>query len=240
MLRDLLQRRLEYAGRDGARFFDAAQNARVVANAERYYRAMYYGSVTSWNLRDTHMFETLNSLLAFHGPESKGIIWEHNSHVGNATATEMRLRGELNVGQLCRAQFGQGASLIGFGTDHGSVAAAHAWDAPMERMSVRPAHPESYERLCHDSKRPAFLLHLRDPRRKALRDELMLPRLERAIGVIYRPDTELESHYFYASLPIQFDEYMWFDETQAVQPLPVGERRAPPVPDLPKTYPFGL
>ena len=237
MLRDLLARRLEYAGKDGERFFDAAQNARVVADAERYYRAMYYGSAASWNLRDRHMFDTLQSLLAFYGPDARGIVWEHNSHVGDAKATEMSARGELNVGELCRAQWGEGAYLVGFGTDHGTVAAASNWDEPMQRMRVRPAHALSYERLCHDSGLPAFSLALRDPRRAAVRDELIAPRLERAIGVVYRPDTEMASHYFQASLPRQFDEYVWFDETQAVSPLDTA--RAPTA-ELPETYPFGL
>lgn len=237
MLRELLARRLEYGRKDGEQFFDAAQNARVVASAERYYRAMYYGSATSWNLRDTHMFDTLVSLLAFHGAGSRGIVWAHNSHVGNAMATEMSARGELNIGQLCRTRFGEGVYVIGFGTDHGTVAAASNWDEPMQRMRVRPAHPQSYERLCHDSALAAFMLHLRAPRRRAVRDELLADRLERAIGVVYRPDSERASHYFFASLPQQFDEFIWFDETQAVEPLPV-ERR--PSPELPETYPFGL
>jgi len=237
MLRELLQRRLDYAARDGESFFDAAQNARVVAGAEAYYRTMYYGSAASWNLRDTHMFETLQALLAFHGPRSRGIVWEHNSHVGNARATEMSARGELNIGELCRAKFGAGVYAIGFGTDHGTVAAASNWDAPMQRMRVRPAHRDSYERLCHDSGVPAFALPLREPRRREVRDELLSPRLERAIGVIYRPETELASHYFTAILPVQFDEFLWFDQTRAVEPLG-AERR--PSPELPDTYPFGL
>jgi protein-L-isoaspartate(D-aspartate) O-methyltransferase len=237
MLRDMLERRLEYAEKDGERFFDAAQNAHVVANAESYYRAMYYGAATSWNLRDTHMFETLLALLRFHGPESRGIVWAHNSHVGNARATEMSVRGELNLGELCRTKFGERLHVIGFGTDHGTVAAASDWDEPMQRMRVRPSHPDSYERLCHDSDVRAFILGLRDPRRRAVRDELMTPRLERAIGVVYRPDTELASHYFHASLPVQFDELIWFDETRAVQPLSVEGR---PTPELPETYPFGV
>jgi protein-L-isoaspartate(D-aspartate) O-methyltransferase len=215
MLRDMLARRLDYAEKDGERFFDAAQNARVVANAEAYYRAMYYGAVASWNLRDTHMFETLNALFSLYGPNARGIVWAHNSHVGDAAATEMSARGELNVGQLCRAKFRERAYIVGFGTDH----------------------PESYERLLHQSGVPAFALHLRDPRRRALRDELMAPRLERAIGVIYRPETERASHYFQAILPHQFDEVVWFDETQAVEPLAVGHA---PTGDLPETYPFGL
>jgi erythromycin esterase-like protein len=219
ILRDLLGHRLEYARKDGERFFDAAQNAHLVANAERYYRAMYYGSAGSWNLRDTHMFETLQALFAFYGPDTRGVVWEHNSHVGNAMATEMSARGELNVGQLCRTKFGDGAYIVGFGTDHGTVGAASDWDEPMQRMAVRPAHEESYERLLHESDVPAFTLHLRAPKRPAIREELLPPRLERAIGVVYRPETELASHYFYASLPHQFDEIVWFDATHAVEPL---------------------
>jgi protein-L-isoaspartate(D-aspartate) O-methyltransferase len=237
MLREMLARRLEYSEKDGLRYFDAAQNARLVANAEHYYRAMYYGSASSWNLRDSHMFETLRSLLTLHGPASKGVVWEHNSHVGDAAATEMSSRGELNVGQLCRETFQSAAYSIGFGTDRGSVAAASNWGEPMQRMPVRPAHVDSYERICHESGVPAFMLHLREPARGAVREELLPPRLERAIGVVYRPDTELASHYFHASLPSQFDEYLWFDETRAVTPLAAPRQRSP---DLPETYPFGL
>jgi protein-L-isoaspartate(D-aspartate) O-methyltransferase len=235
ILRDMLSRRIEYSQRDGDRFFDAAQNARLVAAAERYYRAMYYGSVESWNMRDQHMFDTLERLLEFHGPGSRGIVWEHNSHVGNAAATEMGARGEHNVGQLCRSRFGAGAFLVGFGTDHGTVAAASDWDGAMEIKRVRPAHEASYERLCHDSEVAAFLLHLKDPVRPAVRDELSSARLERAIGVIYRPDTELMSHYFQACLPRQFDEYVWFDETRAISPLATV-----PAHGVPETYPFGV
>lgn len=238
MLRDMLARRVDYVVKDGERFFDAAQNARLVADAERYYRAMYYGSAMSWNLRDAHMFDTLRTLLAFYGPDSKGVVWEHNSHVGDATATEMSVRGEHNVGQLCRAQYGEQAYIVGFGTDRGTVAAASAWDEPMERMRVVPACDGSYERICHDAGVPAFSLHLRQPRHQALREELAVPLLERAIGVVYRPQTERQSHYFHASLPWQFDEYVWFDETHAVRPL---EGLPGPHPaELPDTYPFGL
>lgn len=237
MLRELLAKRLEYSGRDGPGFFDASQNARVVKNAERYYRAMYQGHVRSWNLRDTHMFETLQALLAFYGPKSRGVVWEHNSHVGNATATDMGARGELNVGQLCRTTFHDAAYSVGFGTDHGTVAAADDWDEPMERMRVRPALAGSYEALFHASGVPAFALHLRAPRRQAIRDELSPERLERAIGVIYRPETERRSHYFSASLPHQFDELVWIDETRAITPLPTVVGRSP---EVPETYPFGL
>ncbi|HEY2591486.1 MAG TPA: erythromycin esterase family protein, partial [Steroidobacteraceae bacterium] len=220
MLRDLLGKRIEYARQDDEGFFDAVQNARLVASAERYYRAMYYGAVDSWNLRDRHMFETLEHLLDWRGQAAKAVIWAHNSHVGNAAATDMgAIRDEINIGQLCRERFGRAAALIGFGTDRGTVAAASDWDGPMEIKQVRPAHPDSYERLCRDTGAGRFLLDLREGEHAELRRGLLYPRLERAIGVIYRPETELASHYFDASLPRQFDGYLWFDETHAVTPL---------------------
>jgi erythromycin esterase-like protein len=234
-LRDLLAQRLEYAAADGDEFLDAVQNARLVASAERYYRLMYYGSVESWNLRDQHMFETLDSLRAFRGPESKIVVWAHNSHVGDARATEMGVRGEHNVGSLCRAKLGDDLFVVGFGTNSGTVAAAPAWDEPMQVMSVQPALPESYESLFHRSEVTACLMPLRQPRRDVVRQELSWPRLERAIGVVYRPDTELESHYFQAILPRQFDEYIWFDQSTAVTAL---SHEAPA--GIPDTYPFGL
>lgn len=236
MLRDLLDRRMEYLSRDGTRFLDAVQNARLVANAEQYYRAMYYGGSESWNLRDTHMFDTLRLLLTHHGEGSRAAVWAHNSHLGDASATEMGARGEINVGSLCRAEYGDDAFLVGFGTHAGTVAAASAWEGPLEIMEVRPSQERSYERVCHDAGLEAFLLHLREPRREAVREELLQPRLERAIGVIYRPETELASHYFQAVLPDQFDEWIWFDRTEAVTPLP-GARIEE---GLPETYPFGL
>lgn len=236
MLRELLAHRLEYAAKDGERFFDAAQNAHVVASAEQYYRAMYYASAASWNLRDSHMFQTLQSLLAFYGPNSKGIVWAHNSHVGNALATEMSLRGEHNIGQLCREKWADACYVIGFGTDHGTVAAASDWDEPMQRMQVRPARHDSYERVFHDTGIPAFMLHLREPRRQTVKEEFSVVHLERAIGVVYRPETERASHYFEASLANQFDELIWFDETHAIDPL---VPRLGSGSDFPQTYPFG-
>ncbi len=239
MLAGILARRREYELRDGEHYLDAVQNARLVANAERYYRTMYYGSRASWNLRDTHMFETLKSLLNFHGPGSKAIVWAHNSHVGDATATEMSIRGELNLGELCRREFGDRAYLIGFGTNSGTVAAASNWDGPMEVKSVRPAIAKSYERQCHavseETGHRHFMLALGAKMIAGLREQLETPRLERAIGVIYRPETELASHYFQAVLPRQFDEYIWFDETRAVTPFATADLEG-----LPDTYPFGL
>jgi erythromycin esterase-like protein len=232
-LKALLDKRQSYALHDGERFLDAAQNARLVANAERYYRIMYYGSAQSWNLRDQHMFDTLKNLLAFHGPNSKAIVWAHNSHIGDASATEMSARGEHNIGQLCREEFGAGCYAIGFGTDHGTVAAATDWGGDMEIKRVRPAMQRSYEKLMHDSGLPQFMLPLR-----ASSDHARLlakRRLERAIGVIYRPDSELASHYFEAVLPRQFDDYIWFDETRAVTPFAATE-----IEGFPDTYPFGV
>lgn len=227
VLRDLLERRLEYSESGGDRFLDAASNAHLVAAAEEYYRVMYYGGPASWNLRDQHMFDTLERLLAFRGASAKAVVWAHNSHVGDARATEMgAARGEHNIGQLCRQNLGEEAFLIGFGTHEGTVAAATEWGGPMQVKKVRPSHPSSYERLFHDSGVPAFLLPLLHPLRQAVRDELAAPRLERAIGVIYRPETELQSHYFQAALPWQFDAYVWFDETNAVSALPPDTARS--------------
>jgi erythromycin esterase-like protein len=235
VLRDLLDKQLEYEAQDHS-FLDAAQNARLVASAEGYYRAMYYGTAESWNLRDRHMFDTLIHLMDWRGSNAKAVVWAHNSHIGNAAATDMgQARNEINIGQLCREEFGDDAALIGFGTDRGTVAAADDWDGPMKVKTVRPAHPESYERLCRDAGIRRFLLDLREGQHKELRSALMRSRLERAIGVIYRPETELASHYFDAHLPKQFDGYIWFEETKAIKPLP-----AEPKEGLPETYPFGL
>jgi protein-L-isoaspartate(D-aspartate) O-methyltransferase len=186
--------------------------------------------------RDEHMFDTLLALLEHRGAGARAAVWEHNSHIGDASATEMGVRGEHNVGQLAREHFGAAAYLVGFGTHGGTVAAARDWDAEMEVMTVRPSHPESYERLCHDAGLPRFQLALREPGDPEVRNRLMEERMERAIGVIYRPDSELMSHYFRATLPRQFDEYVWFDETSAVSPL----RRTPLEGGTPETFPFGV
>jgi protein-L-isoaspartate(D-aspartate) O-methyltransferase len=235
MLEDLLRKRSAYMVHDGERFLDAVQNARLVADAEHYYRIMYYGSRASWNLRDSHMHETLKALLAFHGPKAKAIVWAHNSHIGDAAATEMSARGEHNIGQLCREEFGTAVYSIGFGTNTGTVAAASDWDGPLQIKAVQPALERSYEWLCHATGHPRFMLPLRNLAPDALRRRLEEPRLERAIGVIYRPETERASHYFQANLPAQFDEYIWFDKSTAVTPFGTKELEG-----LPDTYPFGL
>jgi erythromycin esterase-like protein len=233
MLRDLLKRRMDCLGQECDEWLDAAGNARLIRNAERYYRVMYEGAAESWNLRDTHMFETLCQLLEARGSDSKAVVWAHNSHIGNAAFTEMgQVRDELNIGQLVKERFGDEARLLGFGTHRGTVAAADDWDGPMEVKQVRPSLEGSYERLSHETGLPRFLLDLGEAE---VAEPLLEARLERFIGVIYRPDTERWSHYAEAILPRQFDAWIWFDETEAVTPLPgagaAGED------DL---WPFGL
>jgi len=236
MLRDLFAKRLEYAAADGEEFLDAAQNARLVASAESYYRVMYYGSAESWNLRDTHMFDTLELLLAAKGEDARAVVWAHNSHIGDARFTDMgQVGGELNIGQLCREEYGDEARLIGFGTHTGTVAAATDWDGPMEVKRVNPSRPDSHERLAHDSGVERFLLDLREGENAEIARRLGEARLERFIGVIYRPDTERWSHYSAAVLPRQFDAWVWFDRTHAVTPLPTVQREG-----AEETYPFGL
>jgi erythromycin esterase-like protein len=241
MLRDLTQRNFDCLGVECDEWLDAAANARLVKNAEAYYRVMYHGSVESWNLRDTHMFETLCQLLESKGPKAKAVVWAHNSHIGNAAFTDMgQHRDELNIGQLVKEKFDEEARLIGFGTDHGTVAAADDWDEPMKIKRVRPSLPDSHERMSHDSGVPRFLLDLREGEvGRDLREALLEPRLERFIGVIYRPDTERWSHYSAAILPRQFDGWVWFDETRAVTPL-AGEQRPGEARGADETYPFGL
>ena len=240
MLKELLEKRLQYASRDGEEWLDATANARLVKNAEAYYRVMYEGSEESWNLRDTHMFETLSALLDARGPDSKAVVWAHNSHIGDARFTEMGIaRGELNIGQLAKEKIGDSARSIGFGTHGGTVAAADDWDAPMRVKPVNPSIAESYERLSHDSGVRRFLLDLREGHNRHVHARLLEPRLERFIGVIYRPETERWSHYSQAILPNQFDGWVWFDETEAITPLP-GEERPGEKTSADETWPFGL
>jgi erythromycin esterase-like protein len=237
MLKDLLQKQVDCFGAECDEWLDAAANARLVKDAEAYYRIMYHGSAESWNLRDTHMFDTLNMILDAKGPDSKAIVWAHNSHIGNARFTDMGMhREELNIGQLVKDKWGPRARLIGFGTHSGTVAAADDWDQPMKIKRVQPSLPESHERMSHESGVDRFLLDLRDGE---VREGLMEPRLERFIGVIYRPETERWSHYSEAILPKQFDGWVWFDETSAVTPLP-GELRPGEHREVEETYPFGL
>ena len=220
-------------------FFYAQQNARLVKNAEEYYRSMFGGRVSSWNLRDRHMAETLDQLVAHldrHENRSKVVVWAHNSHLGDARATDMGASGELNVGQLVRQQYGKDAVLVGFSTYTGTVTAASDWGAPPERKRVRPALAGSYEALFHATELPQFLLNMRD--NDEVRERLRQRRLERAIGVIYLPQSERISHYFKARLSEQFDAMIHFDETRALEPL----ERTPhwESGEAPETYPFGF
>ena len=240
---ELQRRALDYARRDGRlaedEVFDAEQNARLVRDAEAYYRSMFLEEVSSWNLRDRHMAETLAALvrhLERQGGRAKVAVWAHNSHLGDARATDMGRRGELNLGQLVRERHGQDAVLVGFTTHRGTVTAASDWGSPAERKRVRPALADSYEALFHAARPAPFLLTWRDG--DAVATALREPRLERAIGVIYRPETERMSHYFGARLPDQFDAVLHFDETRAVEPLEyTAEWEAG---EVPETFPFAV
>ncbi len=240
---ELRRRAGEYLARDGVaaedEYFFAEQNAAIVANAEEYYRTMFGDRAGSWNRRDRHMADTLDHLLAHldrHGGTAKVVVWAHNSHVGDARATEMGTRGELNIGQLVRERHGHDAVSVGFTTYSGTVTAASDWGADAERKRVRRALPDSYEALMHATHLPAFLLCPLATGKggRALRE----PRLERAIGVIYRPDTERQSHWFGASVARQYDALVHIDSTRAVEPL--ERTRAWELGEPPETYPSGL
>ena len=238
---ELRRRAAEYANRDGRvaqdEFFFAEQNARLVRNAEEYYRSMFGGRVESWNLRDTHMMQTLDALCKWATRQTgraKAVVWAHNSHLGDARATHMGEWGELNVGQLARQKHGERAFAIGFSTHTGTVTAARDWDRPAEQRRVRPSLEGSYERLFHDAGVDRFFLRLRE---EPIRELLTPARLERAIGVIYVPETERASHYFRARLARQFDAIIHIDDTRALTPL---ERWSRQEEDVPETYPTGV
>jgi len=242
LLSDLVRKAPDYLAADGRaardeQFF-AERNAYVVLNAEHYYRAMFGGRTNTWNLRDAHMVNTLFALrrhLRAGGRKGRIVVWAHNSHLGDARATQMGERGEWNVGQLLREQAGvEQALLVGFTTYTGHVTAARDWDAPAERRWVRPARKDSCEHLFYTTRLDRFFLPLGD----GLAEALAEPLLERAIGVIYRPETELESHYFRTSLSAQFDAVFHLDETTAVEPFDINEHWSRHEP--PDTYPFGI
>jgi erythromycin esterase-like protein len=237
---DMQRRAMEYLSHSGGDdFFDAEQNARLVKNAEEYYRSMFRGRQSSWNLRDTHMVETIEALVSYlrrKGRQSKIVVWAHNSHLGDARATEMGARGELNVGQLIRQKHGPNAVLIGFTTYMGTVTAATDWDDPGEQKRVRPALPDSYELGFHETGIPRFFVDLHNGARSSAL--MAKARLERAIGVIYRPETERVSHYFRADMPRQFDGVYHLDETRALEPLEKPQRWHDIEP--PETYPSGI
>jgi len=240
---DLQRNSLLHSRMDGFaaldRFFDAEQNARVVKDAEEYYRAMFGDSVASWNLRDQHMMETFVALsrhLGLRQAPAKMVVWAHNSHVGDARATAMGQAGEWNIGQLARQSYGDDCRSIGFTTYSGTVTAASEWDGPTRTIPVRPARADSYESLMHDTEIPAFTLNLKKPSRVA--DSLRTPMRERAIGVIYRPESELASHYFKAALSDQFDAIIHFDESCAVEPIELEAKKSCGEPA--ETFPSGI
>ncbi|PXV55838.1 protein-L-isoaspartate(D-aspartate) O-methyltransferase [Dyella jiangningensis] len=223
-LESLLSRRMQATGTDDAGLFEATENARVIAAAERYYRAVYRASAESWNLRDTHMFETLDRLRRALPPPAKAVVWAHNSHVGDARATAMaHERGEHNLGQLCRQRYGERCVAIGFGTHQGHVAAASAWGAELEIKPLAPSIAESHEHHMHGTGIGRFLLDLRPGQNPALKTALDEDRPERFVGVIYHPETERRSHYMRARLASQFDAWVWLDRTGPVQALPAVE-----------------
>jgi len=235
------------AADDAEAAFDAEQNARLVKNAEAYYRQMYWRQVSTWNLRDDHMADTVAALRRHLSRPSNGsprepkiIVWAHNSHLGDARATEMAERGEINLGQRLREAHGERAVLVGFSTHAGTVMAATEWDGPAERKRVNPSRDDSIEGLLHAAGPDRFLLPLRGD--AVLAQALREPRLERAIGVIYRPETERWSHYFHSRVAQQFDALIHLDETRAIDPLPPPARSSggPAGDEPPETYPSGL
>lgn len=245
-LLDLRRKAVEYAAKegpiDGDGFFQAEQNARLVVNAERYYRTMFLGRVSSWNLRDRHMMDTLEALSGhigrMRGGRGRGrmVVWEHNSHIGDARATESAEEGEINVGQLVRERHKGDSFLVGMSTYTGTVMAASDWGSPGEAKRVRPAIAGSYEELFHDSGVERFMLDLRDE--NEVIKELGVPRLGRAIGVVYRPEIERASHYIRSRLTAQFDAMIHFDHTHAVDPLgPPGLRGDR---EVPETFPTSV
>ncbi len=240
---ELQHRTAEYAGRDSQlaedEFFYAEQNARLVKNAEEYYRSMFLGQILSWNIRDRHMAETLDYLAAHldkqHNP-AKILVWAHNSRLGYVRATDMGIAGELNLGQLVRDKYSDDTVLIGFTTYTGTVTAASSWGGVSELKQVIPALSDSYEALFHQIGIPQFLLNLRQENEAIT--ELEKPRLERAIGVIYQPQTERQNHYFYARLPDQFDAVIHIDDSIGVQPLDRISHLDPTEP--PETFPSSV
>jgi erythromycin esterase-like protein len=235
----------KYLAHDGQaasdELFYAQQNARVVKNAETYYRSMFRSRDESWNVRDSHMAETLDALREHigkrKGSRAKLIVWAHNSHIGDARATEMGEHGQLNLGQLVREHYPQEETfLLGFTTHTGTVTAASDWDRPAERKNIVPSKPDSFERLFHDTGLDDFLLPVRHS--DMVSNLLKERRLERAIGVIYLPESERVSHYFHADLVNQFDAIIHLDRTKAVRPLDPSEHWTEE--EVPETYPFGL
>jgi erythromycin esterase-like protein len=221
-------------------FFSAEQNARLVKGAEEYYRSMFQGRPSSWNIRDTHMTDTLDALdkhLSRLGKKARIVVWAHNSHIGDARATDMSSRGEVNIGQLMRERHKNETMNIGFTTYTGSVTAASDWDEPEHRKKINPALPSSYEHLFSKVGNDFILdLNASDEVYKLL----MPPMLQRFIGVIYSPKTERWSHYYHCSLPLQYDHLIHINQTHAVHPLAPSEFWNTAMVATEETYPSGL
>jgi erythromycin esterase len=233
LLLEMQNRANRYDG-DPEAGFNAEQNALVIKNAEQYYRAMVRTDSGSWNVRDLHMMETLNRLIDFHGPNTKGIVWAHNTHIGDARYTDMAQAGMVNIGQLVREEHqSEGVVLAGFGCHHGSVIAGKSWGAPMERMKVPEGRPGSWEDVLHQTGEDDQLL-LFD--KENLSDEFRKPRGHRAIGVVYHPEMESYGNYVPTVLPERYDAYLYIDETEALHPLHIEPKEVNP----PDTYPWGV
>jgi erythromycin esterase-like protein len=228
-----MQRRANRYDGDPEASFNAEQNALVIKNAEHYYRAMVQTNSDSWNVRDQHMMETLNRLMVFHGPGTKGIVWAHNTHVGDARYTDMSRAGMLNIGQLAREQHrDDGVVLAGFGSHHGSVIAGKSWGAPMERMQVPEAREGSWEDVLHQAGGDQLVLFDQDN----ISDEIKKPRGQRAIGVVYHAEAESYGNYVPTILPKRYDAFLYIDETEALHPLHIEPEEL----KSPDTYPWGV
>lgn len=228
-----VQRKLPTYDSGAENVFSAEQNSLIAVNAEKYYRAMVKGDAESWNVRDTHMMETLERLLEFHGENSKAIVWAHNTHIGDSSATDMADDGMFNIGELVHQKYGDEAILIGFGSFKGSVIAGSSWGAPMQKVEVPGGRDGSWEYLLHQSGRENKLLFMED---------LDVPMFaenrigNRAIGVVYRPQFERYGNYVPSVLPKRYDAFIYIDETEALHPLHI----TPDGHQMPETYPFGL
>ncbi len=234
LLKELRSKAPTYSAGGQEGFFDAEQNALALKNAEAYYRAMVRGGPESWNIRDRHMTETLERLMRHHGPDARGIVWEHNTHIGDARYTDMADDGMVNVGQLVRERHaGEGVFLVGFGSHRGRVIAAKEWEAPMEEMEVPPGREGSWEEVLHRAGETDKLLLLEDVRDE---DDFLEERGHRAIGVVYHPEYERYGNYVPTVLPRRYDAFCYLDETHALHPLHLR----PAVEKLPETYPWGV
>ena len=232
LLKEIRQKLSSY-NTDHENVFSAEQNALVTVNAEKYYRAMIKGGPHSWNVRDRHMADTLTRLLKFHGKNSKVIVWEHNTHIGDARATDMTIEGMFNIGELARLEYpAEDVILVGFGSYKGTVMAGKSWGAAMKEMNVPAAAKNSWEYLLHRAGNDDKLLLMQDFTGDAFMENHIG---HRAIGVIYNPEYEYPGNYVPTILPLRYDAFIYIDETMALHPLHI----LPDERQVPETYPFG-